>query len=107
MIETSSSTNFSALQLKIDRATTNPHMETLDMSIWKMIYTLRHTIVRDGDEDHKEIGNYSSEELAKQAIERVKDKPGFRDPRGYFTIGPSRLDFDYWADGFGPGDDDN
>ena len=76
------------------------------MSTMKKIFTLRHTIVRDGDEDHKKIGTYSSEQLAKQAIERVKGKPGFRDPRGYFTIDPSILDFDYWADGFGPSDED-
>jgi hypothetical protein len=76
------------------------------MSVIIKIFTLRHTMVRDGDEDHKEIGTYSSEELAKQAIERVKAKPGFRDPRGYFTIDPSLLDFDYWADGFGPSNDD-
>ena len=68
----------------------------------KKLFTLRHTIVRDGQEDHKEIGIYSSKVLAKQAIERVKDKPGFRDPRGYFTIDPCVLDFDYWADGFVP-----
>ena len=76
------------------------------MSVLKKIFTLRHTIVRNGDEDHKKIGTYSSEALAKQAIERVKGKPGFRDPRGYFTIDPSLLDFDYWTDGFGPSDDD-
>ena len=70
----------------------------------KKVFTVRHTIVRGDEEDHKEIGTYSSEEKAKQAIERVKDKPGFRDPRGYFTIDPSLLDFDYWADGFEPSD---
>ena len=69
-----------------------------------MLYTLRHTIVRGEDEDHKEIGTYSTEDNAKAALERVKDKPGFSDPRGYFTIDPSQLDFDYWADGFGRSD---
>ena len=66
------------------------------------IYTLRHTVIRDGEESHKEIGNYTSEDRAKQAIERVKNKPGFKDPGGHFTIDSSLLDFDYWADGFGP-----
>ena len=57
------------------------------------IFTLRHTIVRaDDDIDHKEIGIFSSEALAKRAMERVADKPGFRDPRGHFTIEPSLLD---------------
>ena len=68
----------------------------------KMVFTVRHTISRDGEEDHKKIGTYSTEDKAKAAIERVKDKPGFSDPRGFFTIDPSQLDFDYWADGFGP-----
>jgi hypothetical protein len=67
------------------------------------IFTLRHTITRNGEEDHKEIGTYSSEDKAKQAIGRLKYKPGFNDPRGQFTIDPSILDFDYWADGFEPG----
>lgn len=69
------------------------------------VFTLRHTIVRDGEEDHKEIGTYTSEDLAKQAMDRVKTKPGFRDSRGHFTIDASLLDFDYWADGFGDGND--
>ena len=72
----------------------------------KKVFTLRHTIVRGEEEAHKEIGIYSSEELAKKAIERVKDKPGFRESGGYFTIDPCLLDFDYWAEGFGSAEPD-
>ena len=72
----------------------------------KKVFTLRHTIIRGEEEAHKEIGIYSKEELARQAIERLKDKPGFRDPGGHFTIDPCFLDFDYWAEGFGPGEPD-
>ena len=69
-------------------------------------YTLYHTIERGDDEDEKVIGIYSSEDLAKQALERVKDKPGFRLPIGRFVIGPCILDFDFWADGFGINNED-
>ena len=68
------------------------------------VFILRHIVVRGEEENHKQIGIYSSEDLAKQAIERLKDKPGFRDHGGGFTIDPCMLDFDYWADGFGPGE---
>jgi hypothetical protein len=72
--------------------------------VMEKVFTVRHTIVRGDDEDHKEIGTYTSEAKAKAAIEHVKSKPGFSDPRGYFKIDSSFLDFDYWADGFGPSD---
>jgi hypothetical protein len=71
-------------------------------------YTLYHTIDRgpDDDEDEKVIGIYSTEQLAERALERVKDKPGFRLPIGRFVICPCILDFDFWADGFGITDED-
>lgn len=71
----------------------------------ELIFSLRHTIVRDGKENHKKIGTYSTEDKAKQAIERLKNMPGFKDPRGYFTIDRSLLDYEYWATGFENGDD--
>ena len=36
------------------------------------------------------------------AIERLKQKPGFRDQPDWFTIEPYDLDADRWADGFIP-----
>ena len=35
------------------------------------VYTLRHTIVRDGEELQKEIGTYTSEELANLRVRQV------------------------------------
>ena len=38
----------------------------------------------DGRDDEKLIGVYSTEELARRAIERRRDQPGFRDcPEGF------------------------
>lgn len=59
------------------------------------VFTVMHTIVRSPvDSDDKQIGVFSSEERAKEAIEQVKDLPGFKDPRGAFRIEPSELDID-------------
>lgn len=60
------------------------------------VFTLSHTIVRSGDDvDHKEIGIFPAENTARQAMARVQKKPGFKDPRGCFTIEPWLLDVDY------------
>jgi hypothetical protein len=46
------------------------------------------------------IGVYSSEEQAKSAIHRLRDKPGFAEyPQG-FQIAAYELDADHWTDGF-------
>ena len=71
------------------------------------VFILRHVAREGNDEDWKKIGVYTSEALAEQAIERVKDKPGFKEPGGRFTIDPILVNFDYWADGFGPPDLDD
>lgn len=52
----------------------------------QILYILNHTIVRGGEADRKKIGMYTSEGLANHAIERTKNKPGFKDPRGFFTL---------------------
>jgi hypothetical protein len=72
----------------------------------ELIVSLRHTIGRNGEEDHKKIGIHSSEDKAQRAIERLKNMHGFKDPRGYFTIDRSILNFEYWATGFENGDED-
>lgn len=46
------------------------------------------------------IGVYSSEEQAKSAIQRLRDKPGFSDFRQGFQIASYELDRDHWVDGF-------
>jgi len=63
----------------------------------------------DEDNDHyKTIGIYSTEKRARQAIERLSQKPGFRDYPSRWRMGPTVLDKDEaWTDGFAtvyPGD---
>jgi hypothetical protein len=80
----------------------NGPKEGIPIIMLEYVYLLHHTVTRGEEENDKIIGIYSSEDVAKRAIERFKALPGFRDPDGEFTIGPYRLDQDYWADGFGP-----
>lgn len=57
-----------------------------------------YTIFRD--ENIKTIGIYSIFKLAKNAKNRVSDKPGFIDfPEG-FSISEEVLDRDGWVEGF-------
>jgi homoserine kinase type II len=53
----------------------------------------------------KDIGIYTTEEKAKAAITRLKDKVGFRDWPGGFRIFRAPLDRDGWVDGFISWDD--
>jgi len=53
-----------------------------------------------GEDTELLIGVYRTEDIAKAAIERVKDQPGFRDyPQG-FTAYEHFLDKDSWEKGF-------
>jgi hypothetical protein len=55
---------------------------------------------REGDEDVELlIGVYRSEEAAKGTIERLKNRPGFKDRLEGFQVHPRRLD-DSWTEGF-------
>ena len=65
------------------------------------VFLLHHTISRSDHEDDKIIGIYESKSLAEEAMKRLQNRPGFRDPAGRFTIGPYKLNMDYFADGFG------
>ncbi|OCG41473.1 hypothetical protein A9G29_07200 [Gilliamella sp. Fer2-1] len=65
------------------------------------VYVLYH--IRDitiADENEKIIGTYSSYKLAKEAENRVKDRPGFIDYPDDFYINEYVIDKDYWANGF-------
>jgi hypothetical protein len=64
------------------------------------VYILWHMNTVDGEEDENLIGVYRSEEDAKQAIERVKDKPGFKDAPAGFVIDTYPLNKDHWEEGF-------
>jgi len=59
--------------------------------------------VRDegqNDEDKFFIGAYSTDWEARDAIERLKGKPGFVDAPDGFQIFPYELNKDHWTEGF-------
>jgi hypothetical protein len=75
------------------------------------VYVLMHVHNFDDDrEDVKLIGVYSSRKAAEEAINRLKDKPGFcdspeiRDPDRIFDSGfditEHKIDQDNWTEGY-------
>ena len=66
------------------------------------VYILWHIHELDGDSDEKLIGVYKSREDAEAAIERLKDKPGFKDAIDGFEIHDYVLGQDGWTEGFIP-----
>jgi homoserine kinase type II len=67
----------------------------------KMVYPLYHSRpIDDDEEDEKLVGIYSSRAQAEAAIERLRDKPGFRDFPDGFHIYEDELDRDGWTEGF-------
>lgn len=52
------------------------------------------------DEDELLIGVYGTEEEAKAAIARLKDKPGFVSATDGFQIHPYEMNRDHWTEGF-------
>jgi hypothetical protein len=76
---------------------------TLQTGDLMKIYELHHYDPEDdnGVDFDKTIGVYSSEEKAKQAIERLHDKPGFRDCPNGWLIYDIDVDKDSaWEGGF-------
>lgn len=72
-----------------------------------LYYEVTHKCKLNGQNEIKEIGVFSSQEKALEAIELVKNKPGFRDYQdGFFTSKffklskPMFLDYVFWSDGF-------
>ncbi len=66
----------------------------------KEVYTLQHCCEINGIDEIKFIGVYSSEQEAKNAIERLKIQPGFRDRPNDFDISKSILNRDGWSEGY-------
>lgn len=65
-----------------------------------VVYMLWHVYERDDRDEQKFIGAYSTEDEAIAAVERLRNKPGFRDyPRG-FQIHEVTLNRDGWTEGF-------
>lgn len=63
-----------------------------------IVYLVWHTNPLNDDE--KLIGVYSSDERARDVIQRYLDKPGFKDSPEGFEIAPYDLDKDEWTEGF-------
>jgi len=79
----------------------------------KSVFILQHLhILPDDTEDVKIIGIYSSEANAKEALERLKNQPGFCDSpelknphedevtTSGFYIDEYKLDSDHWVEGY-------
>lgn len=64
------------------------------------VYVLEHS-AEGLSERIKILGVYSSEEEAKNAIESLKDKSGFKDYPDDFVIDEYELNKICWSDGFG------
>lgn len=65
------------------------------------VYVVFHAYESDEqDETTKMIGVYSSEEEAMRAVDRLRDKPGFRDHPDGWHVEPYPVDQDFWTEGF-------
>jgi hypothetical protein len=64
------------------------------------VFLLWHVHEVESVEDSKLIGVYRSEEDAKSAIERLKDKPGFERTQEGFTYEKYLMNLDHWTEGF-------
>ncbi|WP_196888016.1 hypothetical protein [Aureivirga sp. CE67] len=64
------------------------------------VYILHHTYELGNIEKSKLIGIYSSEQEAKNAIERLRDKNGFKNKVEGFNIEKYKINEDHWKEGF-------
>ena len=54
----------------------------------------------DGYDDVKFIGVYSTKERAEEAVDRIRQLPGFAEVPLGFDIQLYKLDVDHWTEGF-------
>lgn len=67
----------------------------------KYVYVVQHSYEVDVYDEIKFIGVYSSEENAKSAVNRLKNKEGFSSfPENCFYINKYLIDEDNWTEGF-------
>lgn len=67
----------------------------------RVVFLVQHLHVQsDGEEDVKDIGMYSSREMAEGAVERLRRRPGFRDTPDGFSINAYTIDVDNWTEGY-------
>jgi hypothetical protein len=71
----------------------------MEKIVW-LVWHLDDDAPDDVDENEKFIGVYSSEQLAREAVERLRDKPGFRDYPERWQVKDWALDEDHWKQGF-------
>ena len=64
------------------------------------VFILWHSHALRGDRDDKLIGVYKTREDANAAIERLRNKPGFRDTPDGFEIHDYVLGRDGWSEGY-------
>ena len=66
------------------------------------VYFLYHIDEKRADGYHhgKIIGIYSTHDRAKAAMERLRDKPGFKDYPERWKVYPRTINRDSWAKGF-------
>ena len=68
------------------------------MSSVQLLWFVRER--KDGEETELLIGVYETEQDAKAAIERLREKPGFADfPQGFVTA-QYEINKDHWTEGF-------
>ena len=72
-----------------------------------MLFKVTHKYKLEGRVERKGIGIYSSEDNARNAVEELKQKPGFCDTQEGFVIKkvfrlfkPKLMDKTFWVDGF-------
>ena len=65
------------------------------------VFLVEHLhFLEDGEESVKTIGIYSTREKARQAVERLRMQPGFRDAPDGFVIDLYWIDQDGWEGGY-------
>lgn len=64
------------------------------------VFLLWHVHTLQGNDEELFIGAYSSENDARAAIDRLRDKPGFVNYPDGFQIHPYKLNLDHWTEGF-------
>jgi hypothetical protein len=54
----------------------------------------------DREDDEKLIGVYRTETDAQDAIQRLRDKPGFQETPDRFVVDRYELNLDHWTEGY-------
>lgn len=65
------------------------------------LYIVEHIYEKDGEEEIKFIGVFSSLKRANDAISKLIEQPGFKDyPASCFQISKDKLNTYEWSEGF-------